>query len=160
MGQWASGKAACRWARTCAAAGRRAGWCGRWGRGTACGQCRADFGLAQVEAFPEALPGSVAAQAVGGADRGGDAVGGGALEKLANGVGGQAQPPDFARAPGAESPPATGTRVAVAAKDSACAQGFSLGAAVVEPEQGAVPNQRARSLAERARRQLEPLARG
>src|ERR1700733_4036587 len=33
MGQWASGKAACRWARTCAAAGRRAGGVGGWGGG-------------------------------------------------------------------------------------------------------------------------------
>ena len=120
-------------------------------------QRRADVALALVEPLPEALQGSVAQRTVGGADRGGDGAGDGASEELPQTTGCQAQPPDFVGAPDAESPSATVTPIAVAAKDSPCAHRFSLGAALVKSVQKAVPNQRANPLAMRARRQLEPL---
>ena len=128
----------------------------RLGRRTSCGQGRADSGLAQVEPFPEALPGLVTAKAVGGADGGGQGADGGAQEKGPHSAGGQAQASDFVRAPDAESPAATGPCVAVAAKDSPRSHGFSLGVALIKSQQKAMPNQRAQGLAERARRQLEP----
>jgi hypothetical protein len=71
--------------------------------------------------------------------------------------GGQAEPSDFVGEPDAEGPPATGTCLAVAAKDPPGAHRFSLGAALVKAVQKAVPNQRADHLAVRTGRLLEPL---
>ena len=53
----------------------------QFGRRAACRQCRADLALAQVEAFPDALPGAVAEMAVGGADGSEDAAGDGVLKE-------------------------------------------------------------------------------
>ena len=53
---------------------------GQLGRRAACGECRADFTLAKAEAFPDALQGAVTEVAVGSADRGEEAAGGGNLE--------------------------------------------------------------------------------
>ena len=121
-------------------------------------QCRADLALALVEPFPDALQGPVTQMAVGGADRSGDAAGGGAFEEPPQSAGCQAQPSDFVGDPDAESPSATATYIAVAAKDPPCAQRFSLGAALVESVQIAVPNQRANHLAVWTRRLLEPFS--
>ena len=158
MGQSASGKAAWRWARTWAA-----GRCevrrqpGRqFGRRAASQQGRADLALAQVEAFPDALPGPVAEMAVGGADGGEDAAGDGALEEPPQSAGGQAEPSDFVGEPDAEGPPATGPCIAVAAKDPPGADAFSPGVALVKAVQKAVANQRADDLAVRTGRLLEP----
>src|SRR5882724_9097442 len=82
------------------------------------GQCGADLALAQVEAFPDAQPGPVAQLAAGGADGIDDAVGDGAFEELPQSAGGQAEASNFVGDPDAESPAATGTCVAIAAKDA------------------------------------------
>lgn len=131
----------------------------RWRQGgrTPSKQRRADCALASIESFPDALQGSVAEMAVGGADRGGDAVGHGALEELPQPAARQAEPPDFVREPNAERATATPTCMAVAAKDPPSAHRFSPRAALVEAVQDAVPNQRAHRLAVRTRRLLEPL---
>jgi len=122
-------------------------------------QCRADFALAQVEPFPEALPGPVTSPAVGDdADRRGDAAGDGALEEFPQSAGCQAQPSDFVRAPDAEGPSAAATCAAIAAKDPPSAHRFLLGVALVVSAQIAVANQRANRLAVRTRRLLEPLS--
>lgn len=121
-------------------------------------QCRADLALAVVEAFPDALPGPVTQMAGGGADRRGNAAGHGALEEPPQAAGGQAEPSDFVRVPDAESPPATVTFVAVAAKDPPRPDRLALGVALVIAVQKAVPNQRADNPAVRARRLLEPLS--
>ena len=119
-------------------------------------QCRADFALAQVEPFPNALPGPVTSPAVGsGADRSGDAAGDGGFEKSPQSAGSQAQPSDFVRAPDAEGPSAAVPCMAVAAKDPPSANGFSLGVALVVSAQIAVPNQGANNFAVRTRRLLE-----
>ena len=130
IGQWASGKAAWRWARTWAA-GWRAGSPAagqRLGRRAASAQCGADLALAQVEPFPDALPGPVAELAVDGAAGGDDAAGDGELEEPPQSAGGQAEPSDLVGEPDAEGPSATGTCMAVAAKDPPGADGLSLGA--------------------------------
>jgi hypothetical protein len=119
-------------------------------------QGRADLTLAPVEPFPDALPGFVAALAVGGADRGGDAAGDGALKEAPQSAGGQAQPSDLVGDPDAERPPAAATCLAVAAKDPPGAHGLSLGAALVKSPQETVPNERADNLAVRACRLFEP----
>jgi len=119
------------------------------------GQCRADLALAQVESFPDALPGPVAEMAVGGANGCTDGPGGGALQELPQSTGCQAEASDFVGEPNAERPPATWACVAVAAKDAACAHRLSLRAAVVKAAEKAVPNERADHVAMRARRLLE-----
>jgi hypothetical protein len=84
IGTVASGKAAWRWARTCAAGGVRVSFGGRGGDsggGQRPTQGRADLALAPVEPFPDALPGPVAELAVDGAAGGEDAAGDGALEE-------------------------------------------------------------------------------
>ena len=122
-------------------------------------QCRADFALAQVKPFPDALPGPVTSPAVGDdADRRSDAAGNGVFEESPQRAGCQAQPSDFVRAPDAECPSAPSTCVAVAAKDPPSANCFLLGVALVVSAQIAVPNQRADNLAVRTRRLLEPLS--
>ena len=126
------------------------------GRRTARRQCRADFALAQVESFPDALPGPVTAPAVGDdADRSGDAAGDGALEESPQSVSCQAQPSDFVGVPDAEGPPAPAPQIAVAAKDPPSADRFSLGVALVVSAQIAVANQRANRFAMRTRRLFE-----
>jgi hypothetical protein len=126
------------------------------GRQAACGQCGADLALAQVEAFPDALPGAVASPAVGDdAACRGDAAGDGALQESPHSVGGQAQPPDFVGNPDAEGTPAAAPPMAVAAKDPPSADRLALGVALVVAAQKAVANQRANGFAMRTRRLLE-----
>jgi hypothetical protein len=120
-------------------------------------QCRADLALAQVEALPEALPGPVAEMAIGGANGSEDAVGDGALEEAPQTAGGQAEPSDFVGAPDAESPTATATCLAVAAKNPPRADRLSLGMALLIAAQKAVANQRADHLAVRTRHLLKSL---
>ena len=148
IGQWLSGKAAWRWARTWAAGRCSAG---SVGRRAASEECGADVALAVVEPLPDALPGPVAQMAVGGADGGEDAVGDGVLEEAPQTGGGQAEASDFVGDPDAEGPPAAGPCVAVAAKDPPGAEGLSLGAAVVKTVQKAVLNESADDLAVRTR---------
>src|SRR5262249_40857315 len=95
-------------------------------------QCRADFALALVEPFPDALQGPVTEMAIGGADGSEDADGGSALEEAPQTAGGQAEPSDFVGDPDAERPSTTATRMAVAAKDPPRAHRLTLGIAVVE----------------------------
>jgi len=129
----------------------------RLGRRTPSEQRRANRALASIESLPDALQGSVAEMAVGGADRGGDAGGRGAFEERPQPATRQAQPPDFVREPNAERATATRACMAVAAKDPPRPHRFFLGALLVETVQEAVPNQRADRLAMRTRRLLEPL---
>src|ERR1022692_467586 len=120
-------------------------------------QCRADLALAQIEPCPDALPGPVTSPAVGNdADGREDAAGDGVFEESPQSVGCQAQASDFVRAPNAESPPATRTCIAVAAKDPPRTHRFSLGVVLVIPTQIPMPNQGADNLAVRTRRLLEP----
>ena len=122
-------------------------------------QCRADFALAQVEPFPDALPGPVTSPAVGdNADRSGDVAGSGALKEPPQSAGCQTEPSDFVGEPDAGRPPATRPRIAVAAKNPPSANRFLLGVALVVSAQIAVPNQRADRLAMRTRRLLETLS--
>ena len=134
---------------------------GQFGWRTNLQQRGADLALAQVEPFPDALPGPVASAAVGDdADRSGDAAGNGALEESPQSVGGHAQPSDLVRAPDAEGSSATMTCIAVAAKDPPSANGFLLGVALVVSAQKAVANQCADNPAMRTRRLLEPFSNG
>jgi len=120
-------------------------------------QRRADFALAQVEPFPEALPGPVTSPVVGDrADRRGNGAGDGVFEESPQRAGCQAQPSDFVGAPDAERPPASRAPIAVAAKDPPRADRFALGIALIETAQIAVANQRANRFAMRTRRLLEP----
>ena len=131
----------------------------RWefGRRATCQQGRAEFALAQVEPFPDALPGPVTSPTVGDdATRSGDAVRNGrALQESPQRVGGHAQASDFVCAPDAEGPTAANSPMAIAAKNPPSADHFALGVAFVVPAQKAVPIQRANGLAMRARRLLE-----
>jgi hypothetical protein len=155
VGIWESGLEMCKDLRRRSA--RRFGR--QLGRRAPRRQCGADFALAQVEPFPDALPGPVTSLAVGDdAACSGDAAGDDALEESPQSAGCQAQPSDFLRDPDAESPSATATRIAVAAKDPPSAQRFSLGVALVVSAQIAVANQRANRFAMRTRRLLEPLS--
>jgi hypothetical protein len=126
------------------------------GRRALPGQCRANLALSQVESFPDTLQGPVTEMAGSGVDGGENATGGGTLEKPPQTASCQAEPSDFVGQPDAESPPATATRLAVAAKDPPRANGLSLRAAFVKSVQEAVLNQHADNLAVRARRLLEP----
>jgi hypothetical protein len=126
-----------------------------WRRATS-RQCRAEFALAQVKPFPDALPGAVASPAVGDdAACRGDAASDGAFEESPHCVSGQAQSPDFVGGPDAESPTAAAPPMAVAAKDPSSADRLALGIAFVVTSQKAVANQRAHRFAMRARRLLE-----
>jgi hypothetical protein len=120
-----------------------------WRRATS-RQCRAELALAQVEPFPDALPGSVASPAVGNdAACRGDADGDGALQESPHSVGGQAQPPDLVGNPDAEGSTAAAAALAVAAKDPPSADGLALRVALVVAAQKAVANQRAHRFAMR-----------
>ena len=135
---------------------RRRPLCGPFGWRTSLQQCRADLALAQVEPFPDALPGPVTSLAVGDdAGRSDDAAGDGALEESPQSARGQAEPPNLVRAPDTESPPATRACVAVAAKDPPRTYRFSLGVALVVSAQIAVADQRADNPAMRTRRLLK-----
>ena len=129
----------------------------RLGRRTPSEQGCANRALAAIESLPDALQGSVAQMAVGGPDRGGDAVGRGASEERPQLAARQAQSPDFVREPNAERATATTACMAIAAKDPPSPYCFSPGTLLVKPEQEAVPNQRADRLAAGTRRLLEPL---
>jgi hypothetical protein len=124
---------------------------------TALTQGGSDLALSLVEPFPDALPGPLTQPAIEVAAGGEYAAGDGALEEPPQSAGGQAKPSDFVGEPNAESPPTTGTRMAVAAKDPSSAQRLSSRAAVVKPVQAAVPNQRAHDLAMRTGSLLQPL---
>ena len=117
---------------------------------------RAEFALAQVEPFPDALPGPVTSPAVGDeAACRGDAAGDGALQESPHSMGGQAQPPDFVGVPDAEGPTAAASPMAVAAKDPPSADRLALGVRLVVAAQKAVANQRANRFAMRTRHLLE-----
>ncbi len=120
-------------------------------------QCGANLALAQVEALPDALHGSVTQMTLDGANRGRNAVGDGALEELPQRAGGHLQSSNFVDMPNAERATAAGPSVAVAAKDPASAHGLPRGITVVVPAQIAVPIERANRFAMRARHLLEPL---
>ena len=136
---------------------RRSARCGElFGRRTTSRECRAEFALAQIEPFPEALPGPVASAAVGDdAACSGDAGGDGALQESPQRVGGHAQPADFVGNPDAEGPTAAAPPMAVAAKDPPSADGLALGVALVVAAHKAVANQHANRFAMRTRRLLE-----
>jgi hypothetical protein len=121
-------------------------------------QRRANSALAQIESFPEALPGPVAAPAIGNnADRRRDAVGDGDLKESPQSAGGQASASDLVGEPDAEGPPATQAPIAIAAEDSPRADRLSLRVTLIEAAQITMADQRANSLAVRTRRQLELL---
>lgn len=120
----------------------------------------ADLALALVEPFPDALQCPVAQMAVGGADGGGHSAGDGGFEEPPQTAGSQAQPSDFVGDPDTESAPATRASIAVAAKDPAGPDRFSLAAALVISAQITVPNERADNLAVRTRRLLQPFGNG
>ena len=86
----------------------------------------ADVALAEAEALPETLPGSVTEPA-DVARGGGDAVGDGALEEPPQQSGGQAQASDVVGEPDAEGASAPGAGGAVAAKDPPGPDGFFAG---------------------------------
>jgi hypothetical protein len=131
------------------------------GRRTTSRERRADFALAPVEAFPNALPGAVAAPAVGDATAcRGDAAGDGALQKSPQRVGGDAQASDFVGHPDAEGATTTGASMAVAAKNPPSANGLALGVAFVVAMQKAVANQCANRFAMRTGRLLESFRKG
>jgi len=127
------------------------------GRRAATQQGGADRGLAAVEARPNLLPGSAAERTPRGPHRLGERARDGALEERPKAAGGRTQPPDFVGDPDAEGSPAAGPPITVAAKDPPGPECFSLGGAVVEPVQGAMPNQRTDLLAMGARGLFEPL---
>jgi hypothetical protein len=139
--------------------GRRSARCrGLIGRRTTSRQCRAELALAEVESFPDALPGSVTSPAVGDdpACRG-NAAGNGALQESPQRVGGHAQASDFVGKPDTEGPTAAASSMAIAAKDPPSADGLALGVAFVVAAQKAVANQHANRFAMRTRHLLETL---
>jgi hypothetical protein len=139
--------------------GRRSARCrGLIGRRTTSRQCRAELALAEVESFPDALPGPVTSPAVSDdtACRG-NAAGNGALQESPQRVGGDAQASDFVSKPNAEGATTTRTSMAIAAKDPPSANGLALGVAFVVAAQKAVTDQRANRLAIRTRRLLETI---
>ena len=120
-------------------------------------QSRADRALGESKASPNALPGSPCPATFSGAHRGGDAASDGTLEELPEHARGHAQSSDFVGEPNAKRASATGTLIAVAAKDPPSTHGFSLGTAVVKPAQIAVPIERTNGLAVWTSCVLEPL---
>jgi hypothetical protein len=135
---------------------RSARFGGPIGRRATSRQCRAELALAQVESFPDALPGPVASPAVGDDTHcRDDAAGNGVLQESPHRVGGQAQAPDFVGDPDAEGPTAAARTLAVAAKEPPSADRLALGVAFVVAAQKAVANQRAHRFAMRTRHLLE-----
>lgn len=72
-------------------------------------------------------------------------------------VGRDTDPADFVSQPNTGGASTAWASVAVAAKDTPSAKGFSLGAAVVKAKERAMPNEGADDVAVWAGRQLEPL---
>jgi hypothetical protein len=139
--------------------GRRSARCsGLIGRRTDGQQCRAELALAQVEPFPNALPGPVTSPAVGDdtACRG-NATGNGALQESPQRVGGHAQASDFIGEPDAEGTTTAGAPMAVAAKDPPSAESLALGVTFVVAVQKAMTDQRANRFAMRTRHLLETI---
>ena len=130
---------------------------GRWRAST---QGGADLALGPVEPLPDTLPGPNTALAADGVAGGQDTGGDGNLEEMPQSVGGNAEASEVVGEPDAEGPAATGTCLAVAAKDAPCAQYFSPGVALVGSGETAVSNQCADHLAVRAGHVLEPLCNG
>ena len=130
---------------------------GRWRAST---QGGADLALGPVEPLPDTLPGPNTALAADGVAGGQDTGGDGNLEEMPQSVGGNAEASEVVGEPDAEGPAATGTCLAVAAKDAPCAQYFSPGVALVGSGETAVPNQCADHFAVRAGHVLEPLCNG
>jgi hypothetical protein len=137
--------------------GPACGFGGRRRRWAAAPQCRADVALAEVEPLPEALVATVAQLAVDGAAGGDEAVDGGALQEAPQTAGSQAKPSDFVSEPDADRATATGSSLALAAQEAACAVGSALGTGVVKSVQRAVANQGAHRMAVGTGRQLEAL---
>jgi len=102
-------------------------------------ECRADRALPEVEPFPDALHGPVTEVALDSAAGREDAAGGGELEEAPQTGGGQAESADLVGVPDAEGAPATGSCLAVAAIDAACAESFASRTAVIKSVQGAMP---------------------
>ena len=67
----------------------------QFGRRAAARQGRADLVLAQIEPFPDALPGPLTEMAVGGADGRKNTAGDGTLEERPQRGGAQVEPSDF-----------------------------------------------------------------
>ncbi len=125
------------------------------GRGAAAAQSGAEVTLAQDEALPEALASSVAELGGGVAHGRDDAYGGGGEEEAPERGGREAKAADFVGVPDANRAPAAGPRVAVAAKDAACAQCLALRPGIVKAVQNAVANEAADRLAVRTGSQFE-----
>jgi hypothetical protein len=124
-------------------------------------QSGADIALGEFEALPEALPGAVATAVVkGGADGGSDGAGEDAEEELPEGVGGETAAADGVGLPDAEGVSATGSAVAVAAKDTVSAVGFLAGLGLVVAVQMTVAIERADLLATWTRGEFEAVGNG
>ena len=106
--------------------------------------------MSEVEPFPDASPGSIAALAVGGVDGGSDAAGNGVSEESPQSVGREAELSDFVGEPDAEGASAAWTSVAVATKDAPSTDDFTLWTGLVESVQEAVANESADDVAMRA----------
>jgi hypothetical protein len=139
---------------------RSCGSRGPLGRRAQAQECRADAALAEVEAFPEALPGSVTEIAPCGAAGGPQAAGEDAFEEGCQGSGGEAEPSDLVSEPDAEGASAAASQLAIAAKDASSTEGFSFGAGVVEAVQGTMANQVANGVAVGTWSEFEPLDNG
>jgi hypothetical protein len=94
----------------------------------------AESALGQPKAFPDAEPGAVAESAANAAS-GGEAVGDGPSEEVAQAVGGEAEAPDFVGQPDAEGAAAAEVGVTVATKDAVGADGGARVAFVVAEEE-------------------------
>lgn len=130
----------------------RLGRCVRWRAASM--QGRANVGLCPVEAFPDALPGAIAEPAADGVSGGEQAAGDSELEEAPQGAGAETEAADLVGEPDAEGPSASGTGIAVAAKDALGVAGL-LRACLIEAAQIAMPDQRADGLAVRAAGLLE-----
>jgi hypothetical protein len=127
------------------------------GRRTLAQEGRANAALAEVEAFADPLPGTVAQMARSGADGGPQAAGEKTLEEGPQSARGEAEPTDLVGEPDAEGASATASPRTITAEDTACPQGFASGAGVVKAVQGAMANQETHGVAMRTGRQLELL---
>ena len=103
------------------------------------GQGGADLALGEVEALPDTQPGPIAALG-GGAEGGGEAIGGSVLEEAPERVGGQAEASDLVGEPEGEGTTAAVSCLAVAAKDASCPDGPAL-RGVVKAVKEAVANE-------------------
>lgn len=103
--------------------------------------------MPDVESLPDALEGSFAPLAVGGADGSGDATDDGPLEERPQGPGGKAEASDLVGEPDAEGPPAAPTLLTVTAKDPPRSKRLSWWIAVVKSVESAMPDEHADGLA-------------